>query len=64
MSAEEDPYDSKHQVQEHTEHGRRWLTCLCGAAWAVVDCTNLSGTDYEGYERISDGEEGFHDETD
>ena len=46
-------------LKRHNEHGQDWVTCLCGATWSVVTCEDYKG-EWEDYEQIDDGEEGFH----
>jgi hypothetical protein len=45
------------ETEAHFEHGQWWVTCLCGASWSVVDTSR--GLDYE---RIDEGDEGYHDD--
>jgi hypothetical protein len=42
-------------TEVHIEHGQPWVTCLCGASWSVVDTSR--GLDYE---RIDEGDDGYH----
>lgn len=53
------PDDLGHETTRHTEHGQDWLTCLCGAAWSIVDCgycEDQGELDYEDYEEVSHGD--------
>jgi hypothetical protein len=42
MKAVDHPDDFGHATRRHFEHGQEWLTCLCGATWSVVICSDGS----------------------
>lgn len=49
-----------HEAQAlHFEHEQWWMTCYCGAAWAVEDCAPCSQSNFHPvcFEQVSEGDE-------
>ena len=63
-----DAFKASRTVEDHPnvnsafEHGQWWITCQCGAAFSVADCEGGDAVHGFGFEQLSDGEEGFHDD--
>lgn len=51
-----------HNLVPVYEHGQWWLTCQCGAQWSAHDRQEDGEPPHFGFEQVTEGEEGFHDD--